>query len=65
MLKEYREYYMAERNIMLSSSALFIYFVFARLMFNINKLSEIENGEPAQNADVRNEVGEDKKLKAQ
>lgn len=65
MLKEYREYYMAERNIMLSSSALFIYFVFARLMFNINKLSEIENGEPAQNAEVRNEVGEDKKLKAQ
>ena len=39
VLKEYREYYLAERNIMLTCSALFVYFVFQRLMFNIRKLA--------------------------
>ena len=40
ILKEYREYYMAERNIMLTCSAMFVYFVFQRLMFNIRKLTD-------------------------
>lgn len=43
MLKEHREYYLAERNIMLTCSALFVYFVFQRLMFNIRKLADEEN----------------------
>jgi hypothetical protein len=41
-LKEYREFYMAERNIMLAVSALFIFFVFQRIFYNIRKFSETE-----------------------
>lgn len=43
VLKEYREYYLAERNIMLTLSALFIYYVFQRLLFNIRKLADEEH----------------------
>jgi len=40
VLKEQREYYLAERNIMLTLSALFVYFVYQRLLFNIRKLAD-------------------------
>jgi hypothetical protein len=43
VLKEHREYYLAERNIMMTCSALFVYFVFQRLMFNIRKLADEEH----------------------
>jgi hypothetical protein len=42
-IKEYREYYMSERNIMLTASAFFAYFIFDRIFFNIRKLADIEN----------------------
>ena len=42
-IKEYREYYMSERNIMLTSSALFAYFIFNRIFASILKLADIEN----------------------
>ena len=41
-LKEYREYYLAQRNIMLVISALFAFFVFRRLLYNIRKYAQIE-----------------------
>lgn len=41
-LKQYREYYLAERNIMLASSALFIFFAFHQLFINILKYSGTE-----------------------
>ena len=39
-LKEYREYYMAERNILLSFSALFTFYAFYRILHSIIKYSE-------------------------
>ena len=42
-LKEYREYYLAERNIMLVVSACFTFFVFQRLLYNIRRYSELEH----------------------
>jgi hypothetical protein len=42
-LKEYREYYLAERNIMLAVSACFTFFVFQRLLYNIRKYAELEH----------------------
>ncbi len=42
-LKEYREFYLAERNIMLVISACFTFFVFQRLLYNIRKYSELEH----------------------
>jgi hypothetical protein len=42
-LKEFREYYLAERNIMLTASCCFVYFVFQRLFFNIRKLTNEEH----------------------
>jgi hypothetical protein len=41
-LKEYREFYMAERNIMLTISAVFAFFVFQRLFYHIRKYAETE-----------------------
>ena len=41
MMKKYREFYMAERNFMLTSSALFVYFVFQRFLVAIKKLTDI------------------------
>jgi hypothetical protein len=41
-LRQYREYYMAERNILLASSALLIFFAFHQLFKNILKYSETE-----------------------
>ena len=43
MYKKYRELYMAERNFMLTFSALFIYYVYQRFLFAIRKLVTIEN----------------------
>ena len=43
VLKEHRELYLAERNIMLTCSALFVYFVFQRLAFSIRKLANEEH----------------------
>ncbi len=43
VLKEHREYYLAERNILLTCSALFVYFVYQRLFFNIRKLADEEH----------------------
>ena len=42
-IKEYKEYYLSERNIMLTSSAFFAYFIFDRIFHNIRKLADIEN----------------------
>jgi hypothetical protein len=42
-LKEYREYYMAERNILLSFAALFIFFAFQRILHNIVTYAETEH----------------------
>lgn len=43
LLREYKEYYLSERNIMLACSALFIYFVLQRLFYNIRKYAELED----------------------
>lgn len=43
LYRNYREFYMAERNFMLTSSALFISFVFHRLCATISKLNDLEN----------------------
>jgi hypothetical protein len=43
VLKEHREYYLAERNIMLTCSALFVYFVLQRLFFSIRRLADEEH----------------------
>lgn len=42
-IKEYKEYYLSERNIMLTSSAFFAYFIFDRVFHSIRKLADIEN----------------------
>ena len=42
-LKELREYYLAERNIMLSLAAFFVFFVFQRMFYNVVKLAELEH----------------------
>ena len=42
-LKEYREFFLAERNIMLVLSALFTKFVFQRLLYNIRRYAELEH----------------------
>jgi hypothetical protein len=42
-IKEYKEYYMSERNIMLTSSAFFAYFILDRIFASIRKLADIEN----------------------
>ena len=42
-LKEYREFYLAERNILLVISACFTFFVFQRLLYNIRKYAELEH----------------------
>jgi hypothetical protein len=65
-LKEYKEYYMSERNIMLTSSAFFAYFIFDRVFFNIRKLADIEN--QIDNPDQKSVFIEEKtegKLKSQ
>jgi uncharacterized membrane protein YdbT with pleckstrin-like domain len=41
-LKEYRELYQAERNIMLVIAACFVFFVFHRILYNIRKYAELE-----------------------
>lgn len=41
-LKEYREYYLSERNILLTVSAIFMFFVFQRLIYNIRRYAETE-----------------------
>ena len=43
LYKKYREYYMAERNFMLTASSLFIMFVFDRFYRGFKRLYEIEN----------------------
>ena len=43
LYRNYREFYMSERNFMLTSSALFIAFVFHRLCATIAKLNDLEN----------------------
>lgn len=43
LYRNYREFYMSERNFMLTSSALFISFVFHRLCATISKLNDLEN----------------------
>ena len=42
MYKRNRDYYMAERNFMLTASALFVYFVFQRFLYGFKKLTDIE-----------------------
>jgi hypothetical protein len=41
LYRNYREYYMAERNFMLTSSALFISFVFERFCAALSKLNDL------------------------
>lgn len=43
LYRQYRSYYMAERNIMLTGSAFAIYFVFQRLFATIKKLAHLED----------------------
>ena len=43
LYRNYREFYMSERNFMLTSSALFIAFVFHRLCATISKLNDLES----------------------
>ena len=42
-LKEYRELYLAERNILLVISACFVFFVFQRLLYAIRRYAEFEH----------------------
>lgn len=41
MYRRYREFYMAERNFMLTSSALLVYFIFSRMVVSLNKLHRL------------------------
>ena len=43
MYKRYRELYMAERNFMLTFSALFVTFAYYRFVEGIKKLVDVEN----------------------
>lgn len=43
LYRNYREFYLAERNFMLTSSALFAYFALQSLLKAISKLNDIEN----------------------
>lgn len=43
LFKKYREYYLAERNFMLTSSALVIYFVFVQFLGALGKLCDVED----------------------
>jgi hypothetical protein len=58
---------MSERNIMLTSSAFFAYFILDRIFFNIRKLADVEN--QIANSDDKSVFDEEKneegKLKAQ
>lgn len=57
---------MSERNIMLTSSAFFAYFILDRLFFSIRKLADIEN--QINNPDQKSVLDEEKvegKLKSQ
>ena len=49
MFKQYREYYMAERNFMLTASTLFIMFIFNRFFNGFKRLYEIELADKLQN----------------
>ena len=51
---------MSERNIMLTSSAFFAYFIFDRLFFNIRKLADIEN--QIENPDQKSLFDDEKKM---
>lgn len=42
LYKKFREYYMAERNFMLTASALFIMFAFNRFFTGLKRLYEME-----------------------
>ena len=42
LFKQYRDYYMAERNFLLTASSLFIIFVFNRFFAGFKKLYEFE-----------------------
>lgn len=45
--KKLREYYMAERNFMLTSSTLFVWFVFKMFLGGFRKMYDNENEQPA------------------